>query len=948
MKRAALLRRASLAAACLALAACQSDEVKRAAPPISTLAHQKQPAEDKLTVVRSDPVAPDPQKALDNYRKLLALSPDADQRVEAQKRIADLQVQVEDTNGNSSNGAALKDSIGIYQKLLQDPQAKGKDRVLYQLSRAQQNSGDTDKAIISLQRLGHDYPTSALVADAHFRAGELLYGRQRFEEAASEYHAVMGFGETTPFFVPAQYKYGWALYQQDKYAESIGVFYTILDRDLPPGELDDAEAALKAVPVAKADLAHDALRVTSLSFASLGGGKAINDYFAKSGQPRFFPLVYISLGDLMLDKRRYSDAAAAYAAFIDSHPTHPSAPKFQRRVISAYQDGGFNDLVVREKERYATTYEPAAAYWGGKPATAEVLTTLREDLEELGRHYHAKAQLEPATDPAAKHADFVAAAGWYRKILDIYPQDPKLPEINLLYADALYDSGQTQLAAEQYEKTAYGYPNNPKAADAAYAAIQAWQRLGKEAAAPERPDVLRKSVAASVKFADTFPGNPQTAPVLTRAAEDLYEIKDLGQAVTVASRVLSAGGPGSPGTAPAAPELRAQALGVLADSKFAQGNYADAEGAYTQLLALTPANDASHKAAVEQLAVSIYKQGDAARSIGDMRAAAKFFQRVGQVVPDASIRPNADYDAAAAFITLQDWGAAELSLEDFRSRYQSNPLVADVDKKLALAYQKDNKPVQAAAAYARVAQRPTESADTRRDAAWLAATLYDQAQQSQLAASSYEAYLRSYPEPLDRSTQARQRLVALTAGDSSKHTYWLNEIIVADNSAGPGRTDSSKLAAAQASLELARAAAQSANAISIDLPIAKTLPVRKKATEAAVQALEQAASYGFADTSTAATYEIGKVYHEFAQALMHSERPAKLQGDALEQYSLLLEEQAEPFDEKAIKAHEANLQRLGQGLWNPSIHKSVDALAELSPAQYGKREQHEEHYETLR
>jgi TolA-binding protein len=934
------------------LASCQSEQARKVAPPISTLEKQKQPASDRLAVTTSEPIAPDAQKALDNYRKLLKLSPDPATRLEAEKRIADLQVQVEDNNGNASNGAALQDSIHIYQKLLLDPLNKNNDRVLYQLSRAQQNSGDTDKAIISLQRLEHEYPTSPLVADAHFRAGELLYTRKRYDESELEYHTVMGFGPGTPFFVPAQYKYGWSLYQQDKYAQGINVFYTILDRELPPGQLDDLDAAIKAVPQAKSDLVHDSLRVTSLSFTSLGGGKAINDYFAQYGQPRFYPLAYIALGQLMLDKRRYTDAANAFAAFVDGHPTDPSAPKFQRRVISAYQDGGFTDQVVHEKERYATAYAPTASYWGGKPATPEVLTALRQDLEELGRHYQAKAQAEPATDPAAKQTDFVAAAGWYRKILDIYPQDPKVAEINLLYADSLYDGGKTQEAAQQYEKTAYGYPNNPKAAEAAYAAVQAWQRLGKEVAPADRPAVLRQSVASSIKYADTFPGSEQSPAVLTRGAEDLYEIKDLAQADVLANRVLSSGSASSPGTLAASPELRAQALGVLADSDFAQGNYANAEAAYTQLLAQlpagSPATDASRKVVVEQLAASIYKQGDAARSAGDLRTAAKFFQRVGQVVPDASIRPNADYDAASAFITLQDWGAAEQSLEGFRSRYPNNQLAADVDKKLALAYSKDNQPLLAAAAYERVSQRATENYETRRETAWLAATLYDQGQQTQPAIRGYAAYVQAYPQPLDRSMQARLRLAALTAGDSTSHQHWLNEIISADASAGGARTDSSKLAAAQASLELARAVAQNARALAITLPIAKTLPVRKSATEAAVRALEGAASYGFAETSTAATYEIGNVYHDFAQALVQSQRPPNLQGDALEQYSLLLEEQSEPFDEQAIKAHEANLERISQGLWNPSIRMSVDALAELSPGRYGKREQREDRYETLR
>ena len=940
------MKRTAIAAACttlcLGLAACAPEAVKNSAPPIRTIASQRQPDAAKLPIVQSEAVAPDPQKALENYRKLLKLSPDPDTRAEAMKRIADLQVQVQDESG-TGDVSLLQDSIGIYQKLLQDPHTKEPDRVQYQLARAYQNIGDTDRAIYTLQQMERDHPSSPLIADAHYRAGELLYGRGRYAEAEQEYHATMSFGPGTPFFVNAQYKYGWALFQQQKYDAAIGTFFAILDRELPAGELSDPDAALKAVPAAKSELAQDSLRVAGLSFGAQGGGKAINDWFSRNGQPRFYALIYNALGKQMLEKRRYTDAALAYSAFVDSHPTHPQAPAFQVRVISAYSDGGFGDQVAKEKERYALSYEPSAPYWAGRTPTPEVMTELRKDLEDLGRYTHAKAQRDPATDPNAKRADFVAAAGWYNKILTIYPQDPQAPEINLLYADALYDGGQTHDAAVQYDKTAYAYPNNPKAPEAAYASIQAWQRLGHEVPPDQRPDVLKQSVAASIKYADSFQAAPQVAPVLTRAAEDEFEIKDLDTAIALSTRVLSLNGANA-----ATPDLRTQALGVLADSRFAQNNYPEAEKAYTQLLASTPPNDPKHKVVVEQLAASIYKQGDAARSAGDLKTAATLFQRVGQVTPDASIRPGADYDAASAYYSLQDWPAAEQMLEGFRARFPTNTLVADADKKLATAYEKDNKPAQAAAVYQRIAQRPSENPDTRRESAWLAATLYDRAGAPQQTAGAYESYVKAYPQPLDRATQARTRLAELSAANPTQHTYWLNQMIAADSMAGAARSDDSKLAAAKASLELARGAAQQARLIPITLPIAKTLPVRKKATEAAVDALNRAAAYGIADTTTAATYEIGNVYRDFSRALLNSERPPKLKADELEQYNLLLEEQAEPFDEQAIKAHEANLQRVPQGLWNDSIRKSVDALAELAPAQYGKREQHEDLYETLR
>ncbi len=761
---------------------------------------------------------------------------------------------------------------------------------------------------------------------------------------------MLGLGASASFFESAQYKYGWSLQKQSKYDKALPVFFTILDRELPPGELEDPEAALKAVPKDKADLASSSLRVTSLAFAALGGGNAINDYFTRSArtnggaEPRFYPLIYNALGDLFVEKRRYSDAAVSYAAFISRYPTHPSAPKFQTRVIAAYADGGFNDLVVREKERYVTAYEPSASYWTGRQPTAEVLTTLRASFEDLGRHYQARAQAQQQAGKTAEATkDFIAAAGWYQKILGNFPSDPKIADVNLLFADSLFDGGRTADAANQYLKTAYNYGNHPKADEAAYAAVQAWQRLAKEVPAAERPAALRQSVDASLKLADTFNSHAQWTVVVTRAAQDLYEIKALDEAVKVAERLMAR-------TPAATAEQRKLALGVIADSRFAQARYPEAEAAYGNLVALLAPNAPERKLAVDQLAASIYKQGEAARTAGNLRAAAEAFLRVGATVPDASIRPNADFDAASAFLTLEDWPKAAATLEGFRSRYPNNPLISDVDKKLAATYQKDGKPAAAAAAFSRIAQRTTEGQDTRRESAWLAATLYDEAKMAAPTAKAYEYYVGNFALPLDRGITGRRRLadLSLAASDRGRYLYWLNELVKADTNAGAARTDASKLVASQASLELAMAAAQDARGIKLSLPVEKSLPARKNATELAVQALNRAAAYGYAETTTAATYELGIVYRDFSRALIESERPKGLKPDELEQYQLLIEEQADPFDQKAVEAHEANLKRIGQNLWNANIAKSVKALGELAPGKYGKREIREDSYDTLR
>ncbi|MGH8444385.1 MAG: tetratricopeptide repeat protein, partial [Solimonas sp.] len=138
-----------------------------------------------------------------------------------------------------------------------------------------------------------------------------------------------------------------------------------------------------------------------------------------------------------------------------------------------------------------------------------------------------------------------------------------------------------------------------------------------------------------------------------------------------------------------------------------------------------------------------------------------------------------------------------------------------------------------------------------------------------------------------------------------------------------------------------------AREIALDAPLARSLPKRKQAIDAALNNLLRAASGGDADITTAATYEIGAVYRDLGRALLDSARPATLKGDALEQYQILLEEQADPFEQKSIEAHASNLTRIRQGLWNDWIRRSAASLSELAPARYGKHELREDRYDAL-
>jgi cellulose synthase operon protein C len=92
---------------------------------------------------------------------------------------------------------------------------------------------------------------------------------------------------------------------------------------------------------------------------------------------------------------------------------------------------------------------------------------------------------------------------------------------------------------------------------------------------------------------------------------------------------------------------------------------------------------------------------------------------------------------------------------------------------------------------------------------------------------------------------------------------------------------------------------------------------------------------------TEATYKTAAVYQDFAKSLLAAPRPKGLKKAEAEQYGVMLEEQAFPFEEKAAELHELNARRTVQGLWDDAIRDSLQALAQLRPARWSRAERSE-------
>ena len=118
--------------------------------------------------------------------------------------------------------------------------------------------------------------------------------------------------------------------------------------------------------------------------------------------------------------------------------------------------------------------------------------------------------------------------------------------------------------------------------------------------------------------------------------------------------------------------------------------------------------------------------------------------------------------------------------------------------------------------------------------------------------------------------------------------------------------------------------------------------------ERVLSAYGRALDYQVAEVTTAATFGMAEAYRQLGRDLLSSERPKDLDADAREQYDVLLEEQAFPFEEKAIDLYEANARRSGDGVYDNWVQRSFETLAKLKPARYGKSERSEDYVPALR
>lgn len=865
------------------------------------------------------------------YRDVLSVTDDPATRMLVLHRLADIELLDGEANlaaSESSMGSFTK-AIDAYETLIREnPDNPLNDQLIYQLSKAYELSGDPDKSVALLERLSESHPDSKHFLEAEFRKAESYFVAAKYAQAEQSYFRVIDYGPSTPYYVKSQYMHGWSQFKQRQYRGSIASFTATLDELMPRNN------QIEQLARGERELAEDCLRVLAVVFSYLEGAETIAAAYDEIGVRPYQHLFYEALGEHYLKQERYRDSAETYKGFTTQYPDSKFAHLLQLRVVESYEAGGFPDLIVEEKKHYVELFGVSAPYWRfSNPAAKDaILPKLKMFIRELASYHHALAQDLSKKAKKGKNAKlaqehYAQAGDYYQLFVDSFPTDDEVPDMGFLLAESRLESGAYRAAITAFEWVAYEYNTYDKAADAAYSAILAYGNLI-DSGSP----LQSERIDSELKFSNFFEADPRAPAVLGHAANSLLEAGEYQLAIRAANKLSS-------WDFVTDTSILSAAWLVLGHSYFELEKYQDAEESYQSALADMPEADKRRNDTVERVAASIYKQAEESVARKKSLLAAEQFSRVMELAPNSSIRVNAQFDAANNYMAAGDFIKANEIFVDFRARYPKHALTPSIAAKLVGNYEQLEQ-WGAAAQELDGIHSVEKDAENKRQSLYLAAQYYDKASSFENARLRYRSYAHEWPQPVAIRMEAMNRLAELYVlqGDEQKRRFWLRKILVAHDEAGEQQSERSRYLAAMSSNVLAADEFLAYSAVKLRYPIKRSLKKKKAAMQRALSAFEKTNDFGVAEFSTSATYYVAKIYQQLSSDLIQSERPKNIDALALEQYEILLEEQAFPFEEKAISIHESNFKRAREGVYDQWVKKSFVALGELLPARYSKQE----------
>jgi cellulose synthase operon protein C len=878
------------------------------------------------------------------YQQILKLAPQPEMRQKILYRLSQLHTQQLERQelAIADERAALQVLIANYQQLLQQyPDDPNNELLRYQLARSYDLLAQPEASLQQLSLLLAQYPDSSFAAEAWFRKADIHYSRGDYELALAAYLQVLA-AKQPSLQQHARYMAGWSYFKLQRFNLADQQFLQLLDNSYNQLLVADQQQSLR----------QEVFNILSISLSYQHQAFSLQQLlqqvpYASGERPiRLVAQLYQSLADFLLEKGFVDKSLASYRLFITDYADTYTAAEFQLNLIQHYLAHGDAVAALQAQQDYINLFNPDSAFWqrASPKDINQVIPQLLQYLNYFARAHYTDAL---AGQGELKQQAFASAIPYWQQMLKVFATSgTKQPsynstDIRYLLAESYAGNEQLELAFKLYVELGYTALTEQASIftsqDAAYKALLLAEKLalaadGQSAHAAALQQRWREQ---QWDFVQQHPQHPAAQQVALQQLQQDYSAQRYSKVLQQADNVIN-----WPLATEKSSQFATEALFLRSQAELTLAHYAAAELSLQQLLKL-PITTARKRVITEQLASSIYQQAQQP-AITNL-AAIEHLQRLLQLLPDSSFHEAAAFQQISLFIAEADWPVVPGLLQSFIARYPDSERTAAANAQLIQSYQQLEQ-WQLAAEQLRKLSANTVDPEQQREALWLAAEYYLQAEQLDLARRAFRDYANQYPQPHAIAQEARQHLVQLyqQQNDLYRKNFWLAKIVSFEQASLTNQANSStartQQLAATAALSLGQHENQLFSQVTLRHPLQANLTKKRQHLQAAIGHYQQSLAYGVATNLAQAQFSIGQLYEDMAQALLSSERPEGLTALAAEQYDLLLEEQAYPFEELAIELYRQTTALIQQQLYDSWVKQSFARLKVLLPAEFAKDE----------
>jgi TolA-binding protein len=895
---------------------------------------------------------------------------------------------------------ALNALVLSYQNLLKNhPQHNSNEHIRYQLAKALDLQGKIDESLVEIELLLTRYPATKYLAELNFRRGEIYYNLQDYSAAINAYDIVMNSPNNDNYLVNSLYMSGWSLFKLNRFAEADIAFLKVFEAIIAAEEQlpYQNEFSFNALNNRYQNLAIDTQRVLSVSLSQQAQAESLVKLVKSNNSSQYLPLyehvLFENLANFLFKKELKADAELTYKAYINLGRDNIWSARYSLALLDIYhRDGKFSSM-HQLKSNYIAQYGLQGTFWHKESLSIkdELLPHLLQFSDEHARRVYAYAQeqlqgeirIDAFAEAATALATYLALAK-LPEAKDLLTKDILSDEY--LYAEANFEAKQYAKALLSYENIAYYSSSAAPELDAlkvksAYATTLTIRELLNSTAANKDNDnntdyqqYIDERNRLDKLFIQQYPSDERSLQLATHAVQYSFDTKDFLTVQTLSDFVLTTQGitqqpTGKPLVNSAKNSVRRSAVNtssptalkqlqivsqLSAHSLYEQGLYQLAEEAYVLALEYADKKINTWQEMRNLLASTIYFQAETYKAKQPKIAVAHLL-RVGSLVPESTYRVTAEFDAANLLLDNKLWQQAIDVLLQIQKHFPSHEYTTSIPAKLASSYEATEQWELAAAQLLILVANESElpngstasnkkSADLKREAQYTAADYYLKAGNTAKALAEFRTYAHTYPQPFNIAQEVRFKMSEFyhQSNEPNKRYFWFRKILSShakqNKISAPTIQPRAIELASTAAFGLGMAHQQTFKYVKLNAPLQKSLKRKQTAMKQAIKYYQQVLSFQLAQNVPQTTFNLAEMYRQLAVDVLKSQRPKDLEELALEEYEILLEELAYPFEEKAIEIHLNNAQRAWQNVYDEWVAKSFATLAEIAPALYNKQE----------